>query len=150
MEEKKSSLHGYNNSELTQRCEPTNHKIIYDGFHYRWKVLINGKLEIQSILLYDTAEKAYSHIVVWLSKYNKELTYRNTNSNKYYDYFDSIKAQAKTEEELYEISREYSAKTKEKINQMLSIKHDLSNSRISELLDVSIRSVERHRKLLNK
>lgn len=149
MEEKKSSLHGFNNSELTQRCEPTNHKIIYDGFHYRWKVLINGKLEIQSILLYDTAEKAYSHIAFWLSKYNKEMTYRNKKKS-IDDYFNSIKEQARTEEELYKISREYSIKTKEKINQMLSIKCDLSNRRISELLDVSIRSVERHIKSINK
>jgi len=149
MEEYKSSLHGFDNSELTQRCEPTNHKIIYDGFHYRWKVLINGKLEIQSIQLYETAEKAYSHIAFWLSKYNKEMTYRNK-KNSVDTYFDNLKAQAKTEEELYKISREYSVKTKEKINQMLSIKNDLSNKRISELLDVSLRSVERHRKSLNK
>ncbi len=55
MEEIKSTLHGFSNSELRQRCEPTNHKITFDGFNYRWEVLVNGELQTQSILLYETA-----------------------------------------------------------------------------------------------
>lgn len=149
MEEQKLSLYGFDNSELRQRCEPTNHKIIYDGYHYRWKVLINKELQVQSVVLYDTAEKAYSHIAFWLSKYTKEMEYRN-NKESINEYFNNIKEEAKTEEELHKISREYSIKTKEKINQMLSIKNNISNKRISELLDVSLRSVERHRKSLNE
>ena len=149
MEKQKLSLHGFDNSELRQRCEATNHKIIYDGYHYRWKVFIDGELQVQSIKLYDTAEQAYSHIAFWLHKYSKEMEFRDRKES-IDDYFRNIKLEAKTEEELYKISRDYNNKTKNKISQMISIKPTITNDRISTLLDISIRSVERHRKSINK
>lgn len=149
MEEYKTALHNYNNSELRQRCEPTNHTIVYDGFHYRWKVKIDGVYEIQSLILYDNYQTAYSHIMFWLSKYSKEMINRDR-KNSVDNYFKDLEIEVETEAQLHKISREYSTRTKEKINQMLSIKSDLTNERISNLLDVSVRSVERHRKSINK
>jgi len=141
-------MHGYSNTELIYRCEPTNHKILYDGFSYRWFVKIDNTWEIQSIILYETYKTAYAHIKFWLSKYNKEMNNRN-NAEAVKEYFSKMEDEAIKDKKLYEIVREYDIKTKEKIIQMMSLKPNISSNRISELLHVSIRSVERHRKSLN-
>ena len=143
----RKSLHGYNNNELRYRCEPTNHKISYDGYNYRWLVKVNDCWEIQSTILYTQYKTAYSHIFFWLSKYSKEMSNRDNASVS--NYFAKLELDVEAEAKLHEISREYTSKTKDKITQMISIKSDITNERISKLLDVSIRSVERHRKSLN-
>ena len=148
MEEIRLSLHGFNNSQLRQRCEPTNHTVTFDGYHYRWKVFIDGKWTIQSIKLYDTYKQAYSHILFWLHKYNKEMQSRDK-AEATREYFREVERNAEVDKQLYEISREYNSKTKEKVRQMIILKPNITNIRISELLDVSLRSIERHRKTLN-
>jgi predicted transcriptional regulator len=45
-----------------------------------------------------------------------------------------------------EISREANVKTKQKVLEVISLKPDISNKEISDILDVTVRSVERHRK----
>lgn len=141
-------MQGYSNTELIYRCEPTNHKISYDGFSYRWLVCVNNNWEIQSVIFYDTYKKAYSHIRFWLSKYNKEMNNRN-NAKAVKEYFSKMEDEANTEKQLYKIVREYDSKTKDKIKQIVTLKPNITNTRISELLNISIRSIERHRKSLN-
>ena len=45
-----------------------------------------------------------------------------------------------------EISREANVKTKQKVLEVISLRPSISNKEISDILDVTIRSVERHRK----
>ena len=45
-----------------------------------------------------------------------------------------------------EISRIANIKTKQKIQEILNLKPDISNKDISDILGVTIRTVERHRK----
>ena len=57
-----------------------------------------------------------------------------------------MKADLEVEIKITEISREANVKTKQKILEIINLKPTISNKDIAQVLGVTIRTVERHRK----
>ena len=148
MEDIRFELYGYDTSSLRQRCVEQNHRVTSDGFDYVWDVFIDGEWERQSIIQYDTFNKAVSHVRFWLAKYNKELTRRNL-AKANAEHFNKMRREAEVIKSLHEISREYNCKTKEKIKQMIELKPDITDKEISNFLGIDRSVATKHRNNIN-
>ena len=61
-------------------------------------------------------------------------------------YLRDMKEDLEVDIKITEISRESSVRTKEKIREIIELKPNISNKQISEILGVTIRTIERHKK----
>tara|TARA_R110000796_G_scaffold232080_1_gene350234 strand:+ start:439 stop:687 length:249 start_codon:yes stop_codon:yes gene_type:complete len=78
----------------------------------------------------------HHNIYIW----NKE--YRDRQA----EYLANMRKKLEIDVRITEISREANVKTKQKVLEIINLRPDISNKAIAELLDITIRSVERHRK----
>lgn len=123
-----------------QLKELTNHKIIYDGYEFVWMVqLDDGWIRhcVNNFVDYNKPMSWIHHnIYIW----NKE--YRDRQA----EYLENMRKKLEVDVKIAEISREANRKTKQKVLEIINLRPDISNKSIAELLDITIRSVERHRK----
>ena len=75
-----------------------------------------------------------------ISKWNNEYNNRRTK------YLKDMKANLEIEIKITEISRESNVRTKQKIKEIINLKPSISNKDIADVLGVTIRTVERHKK----
>lgn len=126
--------------ELRDLKEITNHRIDYDGYEFVWMHYLNNKWSRHYVRNFSDYNKPMSWIYFNLNVWNKEY---NERSNKY---LKDMKRNLDIEVKITEISREANIRTKNKINEILKLKPSMSNKDIAEVLGVTIRTVERHKK----
>tara|TARA_R110000772_G_scaffold79795_3_gene170573 strand:- start:744 stop:1118 length:375 start_codon:yes stop_codon:yes gene_type:complete len=123
-----------------QLKELTNHKVVYDGYDFVWMVRLDSswiRHYVGSFVEYNKPMSWIHHnIYIW----NKE--YRDRQA----EYLANMRKKLEIDVRITEISREANVKTKQKVLEIINLRPDISNKAIAELLDITIRSVERHRK----
>ena len=77
---------------------------------------------------------------LYVPEWNKEY------KNRYSKYLEDMRRSLEIDIRIQEISRVANIKTKQKIQEILNLKPDINNKDISDILGVTIRTVERHRK----
>ena len=129
--------------ELKDLKELQNHKILFDGYNYRWYSKINNNWNIHSIKLFDNYEQPFSwikfSIAIWEEKYNKLILKENRK------HIRQVKKELKMQYKLHNIKRQAELSNKKKISEVLKIKPDISNNEICDLLGLSRMQIHRLR-----
>ncbi len=133
-------MSSWSTEHLRQLKEITNHKVIYDGYEFVWMSKIDGKWQRHYTANFEDYNKPMSWIYFTVSRWDKEYKQRSES------YFNEMIKELEVDVKIKEISNEYSKKTKQKINEIKTIKPTISNKEIADILGVSIRTVERHLK----
>jgi DNA-directed RNA polymerase specialized sigma24 family protein len=137
----------WSTNELAQLIDYNNHKIVYDGYHYVWHHYLNNTWEIHTISLFEDHKKAYTWIHTNIYRWTKEITARRkTEQSK--DYFKAMSKRLEVDKKISDIAKDAIRRTKDKVQQIITLRPTISNKDIAEMLDISIRSVERHRSKL--
>ena len=139
----------WSDNHLSQLSVLTNHKIIYDGYEYRWLHFIDGEWSIHSVKYFEDYKQPYSWIRECVYRWSKELQGREARkqSKEYYKImFQSLEIDRK----IFDISKEHEIKTFEKIKQIKELRPEMDKKDVAELLDISVRSVERYLKKLKQ
>jgi hypothetical protein len=126
--------------ELLYLKEMTNHKVVYDGYEFVWMSRLNGEWNRHYVNNFEDYNKPMSWIHHNVYNWGKEYRHRHTK------YLDDMRKQLDIDVKIREISREANVKTKQKVLEVISLRPSISNKEISDILDVTVRSVERHRK----
>jgi hypothetical protein len=124
---------------LKQLKEITNHKVTYDGYEFVWMSRIDGKWSRHYIDNFNNYKKPMSWIHTNIYRWNKEY------KNRYSEYLADMRRSLEIDVRIKEISRVANIKTKQKILEILNLKPNINNKDISDILGVTIRTVERHR-----
>ena len=130
----------WSTEHLKELKELTNHKVIWDGYEYVWMSKRDNKGQRHYVRNFDNYNTPMSWIFFNLSKWNNEDNERSK------QYLKKMQLDLETEVKITEISREASIKTKEKIHRVHKLIDNISNKEISDILGVTIRTIERHRK----
>ena len=124
---------------LKQLKEITNHKVIYDGYEFVWMSKIDNKWGRQYIENFTDYNTPMSWIHFCIDKWSKEY---NSRPHKY---IKDMQTNLEIEIKIREISREANIRTKNKIKEILKLKPTMSNKEISDILGVTIKSIEYHK-----
>ena len=137
----------WSNEHLDKLSDPLNHKVIYDGYEYRWFHKINGnKWELHFINGYEDYNTLYSFLHFWLPLWNKELNQRKKEAYK--KGIKKVKEELQITKTYVSISERFDLSTKQKIEIMNNI-HKISNSdEVATILKVSPTLVRNHLKSL--
>ena len=130
----------WSTDHLRQLKEVTNHKVAWDGYEFVWEVKLDNKWRRHYIRNFEDYNTPISFIHFNLGRWNNQYIERQ---NKY---LKSMKADLDIEIKITAISRESNLRTKQKIQEIINLKPNISNRDISGILGVTIRTVERHRK----
>jgi Holliday junction resolvase RusA-like endonuclease len=130
----------WSDNHLKQLKDITNHKVIYDGYEFVWMSKLDGNWNRHYVRNFTNYNKPMSWIHVSIYKWNKEY------KNRYSNYLENMRRSLEIDIRIQEISRVANIKTKQKIQEILNLKPDINNKDISDILGVTIRTVERHRK----
>jgi len=125
---------------LNQLKELTNHRVVWDKYEFVWQVKLDGKWQRHYIRNFNNYNTPMSWIFFNISKWNNEYNNRRTK------YLKDMKANLEIEIKITEISRESNVRTKQKIKEIINLKPSISNKDIADVLGVTIRTVERHKK----
>ena len=126
--------------ELSNLKDVINHKVIYDGYEFVWMSKPNTTWERHYVANFEDYNKPMSWIHHNVYNWGKEYRARQTK------YLEDMRKSLDIDVKIREISRESNIRTKEKVREIIELKSDITNIEISEILDVTVRSVERHRK----
>ncbi len=133
-------MSSWSTEHLMQLKELTNHKIIYDGYEFVWMVQLDSSWVRRYVCNFTDYNKPMSwihhNIYVWGKEYRERQA----------EYLENMRKKLEIDVKITEISREANRKTKQKVLEIINLRPGISNKSISELLDITIRSVERHRK----
>ena len=130
----------WNTEELKDLKEITNHNIIYDGYEFVWMSRVNGEWKRQSVYNFKGYNKPMSWIHFHTYRWGKEYRARHA------EYLNNMRKSLDLDVKIREISREANVNTKQKVLEILNLKPNINNKDISDILGVTIRTVERHRK----
>ena len=133
----------WSDSHLRQLSVLTNHKIIYDGYDYRWLHFLDGVWSTHSIKFFKDYKQCYNWIRGTVYRWTKEVNSRealNASREYYTDMFQDLEVTKK----IHDISKEHNAKTFNKVKQIVELKPSISRDELSDLLDVSARSINRY------
>ena len=130
----------WSTEHIKQIKEWTNHKGIYDGDEFGWMSKLDNIWKRHYTTNFDNYNKPMSWIHTSIYKWNKEY------KNRYSEYLEDMRRSLEIDIRIKEISRVANIKTKQKIQEILNLKPDIENKDISDILGVTIRTVERHRK----
>jgi len=128
----------WSTEHLRQLKELTNHKVSFDGYEFVWLSKVDGEWQRQCIVSFDNYNKPMSWIYFTVARWNKEYKQRSES------YFNEMIKELEVDVKIKEISNEYSKKTKQKINEIKTLKPTISNKEIADILEVTVRTVERH------
>tara|TARA_R110002020_G_scaffold373570_1_gene585088 strand:+ start:254 stop:649 length:396 start_codon:yes stop_codon:yes gene_type:complete len=125
---------------LNQLKELTNHRVVWDKYEFVWQVKLDGKWQRHYIRNFNNYNTPMSWIFFNISKWNNEYNNRRTK------YLKDMKSNLEIEIKITEISRESNVRTKQKIKEIINLKPSISNKDIADVLGVTIRTVERHKR----
>ena len=135
----RSQKSNWSTEDLMHLKEVTNHNIFYDGYEFVWMIKLNGEWNRHYISNFEDYDKPMSWIHYNTYKWDKEYKERQAK------YLEDMRKSLDIDIKIREISREVNVKTKQKVLEVISLKPNISNKEISDILDVTVRSVERHR-----
>tara|TARA_R110000796_G_scaffold95908_1_gene201353 strand:- start:584 stop:985 length:402 start_codon:yes stop_codon:yes gene_type:complete len=130
----------WSTEELKHLKEMTNHKVVYDGYEFIWMHRLDGEWNRHYVNNFEDYNKPMSWIYSHVYRWGKEYRQRHAK------YLDDMRIQLDIDIRIREISKEANVKTKQKVLEVISLRPSISNKEISTILDVTVRSVERHRK----
>ena len=130
----------WSTEDLMYLKEMINHKVIYDGYEFVWMHKLYGEWNRHYVSNFEDYNKPMSWIHHNVYNWGKEYRQRHAK------YLDDMRNQLDIDVKIREISREANIKTKQKVLEVISLRPYISNKEISDILDVTVRSVERHRK----
>jgi len=133
-------MSSWTTEHLRDLKEVTNHKVIYDRYEFVWMSKIDNKWSRHYIANFKDYKTPMSWIHFNLTVWNNEYIKRQSK------YLRDMKNDLEVDVKITEISRESSVRTKEKIREIIELKPNISNKQISEILGVTIRTIERHKK----
>ena len=133
-------MSSWTTEHLRDLKEVTNHKVVYDGYEFVWMSKIDNKWSRHYIANFIDYKTPMSWIHFNLTVWNNEYIKRQSK------YLRDMKKDLEIDIKITEISRESSVRTKEKIREIIELKPNISNKQISEILGVTIRTIERHKK----
>lgn len=122
--------------ELKQLSCLSNHKIVFDGYDFWWYSNIDGKWKIHCIKSFDTYKKALSYIMYWCERYSNLYIKKNKE-------VDRIVSDAIDQVRIYDIVNS-KLKTKNKIEQIISIKPFISQVEIANYLSLTKPAINKH------
>lgn len=135
---KKISKTSWTTEQLSELINADNHKVVYDGYHYRWHKKILGKWSIQSLQLYDTYDKASHHLHYWLAKWREELNSRIDTENKIL-----LKKTKDNRRKIARIVRRHNLDVTEKALEIHKLNDKLTHQDIANELGVSKKTIQR-------
>ena len=123
-----------------QLKEITNHKVIYDGYEFVWMVRLDGNWIRRYVRNFSDYNTPISWIHFNLSRWGNEYVSRRS------EYLKEMRSNLEADIKIAEISREANITTKQKVLEVINLKPKISSKEIADILDITVRSVERHRK----
>ncbi len=123
-----------------QLKEITNHKVIYDGYEFVWMVRLDGNWIRRYVRNFSDYNTPISWIHFNLSRWGNEYVSRRS------EYLKEMRSNLETDIKIAKISREANVTTKQKVLEVINLKPKISSKEIADILDITVRSVERHRK----
>ena len=112
-----------------------NHRIVYDGFEYRWESNITGTWELQCCKLFTEHAVAMSFLLFNIPRwYNQHYKL----SKK------EFKKRNKITIQIGKYCNDDTLTTKEKIFAILELDNTLTNRELSNILDITRQTVSRH------
>ena len=125
--------------QLCNLKEIINHKVVYDGYEFVWMSKPDGEWVRHFVSNFEDYNKPMS----WIHHhtYNWGVEYRARHSK----YLEDMRKSLDVDVRIKEISREAKFKTKEKVNEIIRLKPNMSNKDIAGLLEVTVRTVERYK-----
>lgn len=145
LKENLMSKTSWTNEELEKLCDPTNHRIIYDGYDYWWQhKLISNNWDNHYLEGFEDYKVAYHWLKVWLHKWAKELSERKIEASK--DYLKEMKQYLKATEKAIEIAKAPGIKTKAKVQMIQELLPNQSITAMASMLNVSRQVLHRHLK----
>jgi len=123
-----------------QLKEITNHKVIYDGYEFVWMVRLDGNWIRRYVRNFSDYNTPISWIHFNLSRWGNEYVSRRS------EYLKEMRSNLEADIKIAEISREANVTTKQKVLEVINLKPKISSKEIADILDITVRSVERHRK----
>lgn len=133
-------MSSWKTSHLRDLKEMTNHKVVWDGYEFIWLSKLDNKWSRHYVSNFTDYNTPVSWIHFNLNVWNKEYIKRQSK------YLRDMKRELDVDIKITEIGRESSVRTKEKIKEIIELKPNISNREISEVLGVTIRTIERHKK----
>lgn len=130
----------WSTEDLLHLKELTNHKVVYDGYEFVWMHRLYGEWNRHYVNNFEDYNKPMSWIHNNIYYWGREYRLRQVK------YLADMRKSLDIDIKIREISREANVKTKQKVLEVISLRPSISNKEISDILDVTIRSVERHRK----
>lgn len=132
----------WTNDELELLCKPENHKIVFDGYEYKWYHKLDGnKWDMHSVYAFEDWKKPYSWLQWALGAWAKELESRRKDMAK--EHFNEMKLYLYTVEQARKIA-DSDIKTKSKIQQIKKLLPGESVTFIADLLKMSRQAVHKH------
>lgn len=123
--------------ELELLGDPDNHKITSDGYDFRWYHKITGKWEIHSIKCFEDYKQPYSWLQFNLAEWGKELASRR---------IEKVRKVIRRQIRIERITKEREFDNARKALEIHSIKPELTNAEIGNILGVSKQMVGRYLK----
>tara|TARA_R110000796_G_scaffold214512_1_gene330469 strand:- start:155 stop:556 length:402 start_codon:yes stop_codon:yes gene_type:complete len=133
-------MSSWNTEHLMQLKEITNHKVIYDGYEFVWMVRLDGNWIRRYVRNFSDYNTPISWIHFNLSRWGNEYVSRRS------EYLKEMRSNLEADIKIAEISREANVTTKQKVLEVINLKPKISSKEIADILDITVRSVERHRK----
>ena len=133
----------WSDSHLRQLSVLTNHKIVYDGYDYRWLHFLDGEWSIHSVKFFNDYKQCYNWIRSTVYRWEKEITSRDLKRASK-EYYSNMFKDLEVDRQIHDISKDHESKTYEKVKQIVELRPSISRDDIAELLNISTRSVNRY------
>lgn len=127
----------FTNSELKKLAIPANHKIKFDGYDYWWYSKIGRSWKLHCVKPFSDKRKALSYIKYWIYMYwNEDQKTEMVYSNMVNNAIDEVR--------IYDIANNDKLKTIDKVVAILDLKPYLTQTEISEYLNLSIKAINKY------
>lgn len=133
----------WSDNELKQLKEITNHRVRFDGYEFIWEHNIDNVWSRHYVSNFKDYNKPMSWIHFHIHNWRKEHRQRQRVERK--AYLSHMRKELDIDIKIKEISKDYNKATKDRVNQLINLRNSLSNKDISNILDISERSVRRYR-----
>ena len=137
-----SEKSNWRTEELESLVQINNHRIMYDGYEYKWVRKLKDKWERHFILNFSNKRKAFSYLKYNIGKWNKELLDRKKITDRITSYKE-LEDILHTQEQTHKILNS-EMPTIEKINHLRLVNNEVSATELSNMLDVSSSMIYRH------
>ena len=135
---KQESKTSWSTEDLMKLVDINNHKIVFDGYQYKWMRNIYGKWELQSIQLYDDYDTPAHYLHYWMAKWQEELNERTAQAQR-----RSLRAFKKKGRDIRRIANIFKLTTSQKAIEIKSIDDRMTYKDIADTLGVSEVTIKR-------